>query len=211
MSSGGSVTHWIQQLKAGDESALMKVHQRYWSYLVGVARKRLGDARARRVTDEEDVAQEAFLGFYRSLKDGRLIRLNNREDLLSLLVVITVRKALHQVQREQRVKRGRGRVRGDSVVNPPQGSTLAAGGFDGLKGPWRAPDEQAILDDAYQRYLGDLPPALRGVAELLLAGYTHEQIAEMLACSRRTVERKLPLVLKRWEGLAVQEDAASSG
>ena len=105
MSTGGSVTHWIAELKAGDETALDKLRRRYRPFLVALAAKKPKGS-PRRAADEEDVAQEAFWGFYRSFKNGRLPKLQNRHDLLALLTIITARKAAHQTERDRRQKRG---------------------------------------------------------------------------------------------------------
>ena len=78
MSSGGSVTHWIRVLKAGEESALEMLFARYWPRLVELARSRLGQA-PRRVADEEDVAQCVFWEFCRSVKAGQTPQLESRE------------------------------------------------------------------------------------------------------------------------------------
>ena len=51
MTSGGSVTNWIAQLKAGKETALAELHKRYWPFLVQLAHRKLKGA-SRRVMDE---------------------------------------------------------------------------------------------------------------------------------------------------------------
>src|SRR5438552_9644576 len=106
MSSSGSVSAWIAELQAGEESALVKLHARYWPWLVGLARKKMKGARLP-VADEEDVAQEAFWSFYRRFKAGAAPRLANRQDFLALVTTITACKAINQIQHEVGVqKRG---------------------------------------------------------------------------------------------------------
>src|SRR5215831_17169934 len=105
MSSAGSITHWIGQLKAGDPVAAQKLWEVYFRRLVGLARKKLQGA-ARRAADEEDVALSAFASFCRRAERGQFPQLLDRDDLWQLLMVITTRKALNQVQHERRQKRG---------------------------------------------------------------------------------------------------------
>lgn len=205
MSSGGSVTHWIRELKEGEESALLKLHERYWPFLVAMARKKLGGSATRRAADEEDVAQVAFMAFYKNLKEGRFPNLVNRNDLLSLLVLITVRKALTQLQNDRRAKRGRGRVRGESALDFLTSSGDLTGGINQVKGRGRSPQEEAMMNDIYQQYVHGLPDNLQEFAELYLAGLTQEEMAGSLGCSLRTVERKVPLFLKKWQEMAAQE------
>jgi hypothetical protein len=59
MSSSGSVTHWLQLLKAGDSAAAQPLWERYFRRLVGFARTKL-QGLPRRAADEEDVALSAF-------------------------------------------------------------------------------------------------------------------------------------------------------
>jgi len=190
MSSGDSVTMWLGRLKAGEETALAKLHKRYWPFLVALARKRLRGTPSR-AADEEDVAQAAFWSFYRGLKDGRVRQLDNRNDLLALLTHFVACKAVNQIQHEVGVqKRGGGRGQGDSALK-----VLAEEAEP-------SPLEQALLSDCYVRYMNGLPEKFRAIAELYLAGYTHKEIAAQLGCVERTVERKIPLLLARWQQMA---------
>src|SRR5438874_663123 len=129
MSSEGSVSHWIAQLRAGDHRAAQELWERYFQRLVGLARKKLRDT-PRRSADEEDVALSAFGCFCRGAEQGRFPRLSDRDDLWHLLVTITVQKAIDHIRRECRHKRGGGAVPGGS------------GGVTGRKnlvGSWAAP------------------------------------------------------------------------
>jgi DNA-directed RNA polymerase specialized sigma24 family protein len=197
MSSAGSVTAWIGQLRAGEEAALGKLHERYWTALVALARNKLRCVPGR-AADEEDVAQEAFWGFYRSLKAGRVPRLADRHDLLALLTHIIACKAVNQIKHEVGTrKRGGGRGL-EALAGPGQHENDAEAPADG----GHTPLDQAVLNDLYRHYVDGLPDSLRGFAELYLAGCTHKETADRLRCSLRTVERKVALILGRWRALA---------
>jgi RNA polymerase sigma factor (sigma-70 family) len=209
MSSIGSVSLWIQRLKDGEETALAELHKRYWRFLVGLARRKLGGA-PRVAMDEEDVAQQAFFGFYSSLRDGRLPKLNNRRDLLALLTHITACQASNQIRNEVGTdRRGRGLVRDEAAL---AGSTDpgARRSLENFEDDDIQPDEQALLNDCYERYVRSLPPELEAIAERHLAGWTHKQIAEEAECAERTIERKLSLIYARWQQLAEAPAAKSA-
>jgi RNA polymerase sigma factor (sigma-70 family) len=191
MSAGGSVTAWIQQLKKGEEAALEKLHARYWRSLVAMARTRLKGTPSR-ARDEEDVAQDAFWSFYRSLKTGQIPRLDSRDDLLAFLTHIIACRAANQIHHEVGVKkRNAAAVKGESALE--ELSDAAA----------PSPLEQALLNDCYEHYLNKLPENHRNFAELWLAGYTHKEIAEHQGCVERTVERKIDRILADWRELAI--------
>ncbi|MBI3467050.1 MAG: hypothetical protein HY000_28885 [Planctomycetes bacterium] len=209
MPSGGSVTHWIAQIKAGEEWALEKLRQRYWPYMVALADKKLAGIR-RAAADEEDVAQEAFWGFYRSLKAGRLPRLENRNQLVALLTIITARKAASLIERENRFKRGAGEVQGESALESLAGSRSDERGIERVPDPGLSPDEQVIAEDAYSHFVNALDENLRNFADLWLAGHSSKEIAQMKSCSVRNVERKIKIFLGEWQRIA-EEDASREG
>jgi DNA-directed RNA polymerase specialized sigma24 family protein len=203
MSSIGSVSVWIQQLQAGEESALGKLHARYWPFVVGLARRKLGGM-PRRALDEEDTAQQAFWSFYKSLRAGGLPQLSNRSQLLALLSHITACQAANQIKHELGVqKRGGGRVQGESVLkgDPVRGDG-AVRGLEQMEDAGLSPEERILLKDCYQHYVAALPGHLRDFAELYLAGLTYQEIADRRGCTERTVDRKMALILGHWRRLA---------
>src|SRR5438132_7343606 len=98
MSSAGSTTQWIKQLKGGDAAAIQKLWESYFPRLVGLARKKLRNM-PRHAADEEDVALSAIDSFVRNATQGRFPQLNDRDNLWLLLVTVTVRRALQLVRR----------------------------------------------------------------------------------------------------------------
>lgn len=199
MSANGSVSVWIQQLKDNEESALAELHMRYWPFLVDLARRKLGGV-PRRATDEEDVAQQAFWQFCKSVRAGNFPNLVNRHDLLALLSHITVCQAVNQIKHEIGVKkRGAGEVKGESVFGLSRDSSdNSPQGIQQIEDPGLSPLETSLLNDCYQHYVQALPPHLRDFAELHLAGLTYREIAESLDCTERTVDRKMALIQANW-------------
>src|SRR5262245_59106753 len=115
MSSEGSVTRWLKDLKAGEAAAAQPLWERYHRQLVSLARRKLQSAR-RRAADEEDVVQSAFHRFFEGVAKGRFPRLEDRDNLWRLLVVITARKALDQLAHEHSKRQGGGMVGGESRI-----------------------------------------------------------------------------------------------
>jgi DNA-directed RNA polymerase specialized sigma24 family protein len=201
ISHTGSVTAWIGQLRAGEETALERLHARYWPRLVDIARKRLKGAQLR-VVDEEDVAQQAFWSFFRTFKNGGVPRLGNRHELLALLTTITACTAINQIQHVAGVQK-RGGERAAGVPRPAGNGQLQ--GFEHLVAAGKSPAEEAILHDTYRHFVESLPDRLRPVAELYLAGFTQHEISRQLSCGLRTVARKIALILAKWRALAAGE------
>jgi hypothetical protein len=163
MSAPGSITVWIDHLKAGDPEAAERLWVAYFGRLVGLARQKLrGQPRA--AADEEDVALSAFDSFFRGAEQGRFPRLADRDDLWQLLVMLTARKVCRVVQHERRLKRGGGNVRHTSALPEEQ---LAA-----VVGSEPTAEFAAQLAEEYRRLLTALPDAeLRAVAVAKMEGW----------------------------------------
>jgi RNA polymerase sigma factor (sigma-70 family) len=202
MSSVGSVTTWLEQLRAGDQAAAEQLWARYYPRLVGLARKKLQGV-PQRVADGEDVALSAFDSFCRGLTAGRFPRLEHRDNLWALLVVITAGKAGDLRQHQGRQKRGGGKVGGESVLDEAFGDPEGAGGINQVVGAEPTPELAAQVAEEFERLLAKLPSAeVRRVAVWKMEGYTNDEIAALLPCARATVERRLQLIRSVWSKFA---------
>jgi DNA-directed RNA polymerase specialized sigma24 family protein len=192
MPSKGSVTGWLGQAQAGDLEAAQQLWQRYFGRLVALARARLRGSR-HAVADEEDVALSAFDSFYRGVEQGRFPRLNDRDNLWSLLVVITVRKTGKLKRDAGRQKRGGIRV-GETSLNDVDLE------LNDVIGREPSPAFAAQVAEECQRLLDNLKDdEARARVVAKMEGSTTDEIAVRLDCAPRTVERKLRVIRGRWE------------
>jgi DNA-directed RNA polymerase specialized sigma24 family protein len=188
--TGNSVTRWIPGLRRGDQAAAQGLWEVYFHRLVALAHARLRNA-PRRMADEEDVALSAFDSFCRSAKAGRFPRLDDRNDLWQVLVMITVRKAIDLRTYEGRQSRGMGRVQSLTDLTKERLETIG--------GEEPTAELAAQLTEEYQRLMDQLgDSALQSVATWKLEGYTNDEIAARLGCATCTVERKLGLIRRMW-------------
>jgi DNA-directed RNA polymerase specialized sigma24 family protein len=191
MPPGGSVTQYINPLKAGDPVAAQKIWEGYFHRLAGLARKKLRAAAAGRVADEEDVALSAFASFCRGAADGRFPQLFDRHDLWQLLVLLTARKAVDLIQYERRKKRHPANRHRDKY--PDDDAEEAA--LARVIGREPTPDFAAQVAEECRRLvdrLGD--DQLKAIALWKMEGYTNQEIAAKVGRSLATVERKLKLI-----------------
>ncbi len=174
------------------------VWDQFASRMLRVAQRKLGGARGRRVADEEDVALSAFESFCAGVEAGRFHTTEDKDELWPLLKVITERKAIDYLQHERRLKRGGGQVRGESALDAGA-DTSAAGGFGQIGGDQRSPLSEIQAKELYEQLLEVLDDeTLCSIAVWKMEGYTNEEIAELLSCSRSTVVRKLEVIRTIW-------------
>jgi DNA-directed RNA polymerase specialized sigma24 family protein len=197
MPDDGSFSLWIDRLKEGDDEAVQKLWQGYFERLVTLARAKLQGV-SRRGADEEDAALSAFDSFCRGFREGRFPRLDNRDDLWRLLVTITARKAYDHAEREGRLKRGAGQVRGDSALINPS-SDESQSGWAVIAGTEPTPEFAAQAAEEYRILLAQLADdELRSIAVWKMEGFLNEEIASRLGCAVPTVERRLRVIRKTW-------------
>jgi DNA-directed RNA polymerase specialized sigma24 family protein len=193
VSASGSVTVWIARLKAGEDAAAEHLWEGYFRRLVGLARHRLRGL-PRAAADEEDVALSAFDSFCRAAEGGRFPRLDDRDDLWQLLVLLTARKAARLARHERQPKGGGGAVRHASALTGGEKAELA-----GVIGREPTPAFAAqIAEECRQRLDGLDNAGLRAVAVAKMEGYSNVEIAERLRVVSRTVERRLKSIRELW-------------
>jgi transcriptional regulator with XRE-family HTH domain/DNA-directed RNA polymerase specialized sigma24 family protein len=194
------VTRWIGDVKAGDPKAAQQIWEHYFPRLLMMARKKIRDTS--QDVAVEDVALSALASFslghergqscHLQPADGAFTRVRDRAELWPLLVTIATWKAL-EIFREDRRQRARGKEQ----------STAPAREIEHVLYASSPPDIKVVMKEC-QHLLADLgDPELRSIAVWNLEGYTNQEIATMLGCTPRTVERKLRLIRSIWS----QEEA----
>jgi DNA-directed RNA polymerase specialized sigma24 family protein len=197
MSSEGSVSRLLEGLKGGDDAAITSLWARYCDRLVGLARKKLRNAR-RLGASADDIANNVFYSLCAAARRGRFPALAHRDGLWGLLVFITAQKAADQIRYEQ--QNGRDKEVPESALGDPGGSN--GGGINRVLSPSPGPKTLNLWAEEYARLLALLDrqgdPMLRQVAELRVQGYKIEEIAAQLGRSRQAIHRKIDIIESAW-------------
>jgi len=151
------------------------------------------------MADEEDVVISAFHSFLSRAKDGGYPQLQRRDELWSLLATITAHKAVSQVRREKRRKRGSGRVILGSLLAGDPRFTAARTMFE-LASSEPNPELIVMMNDSLDHLLSLLQDdELRTIATAKLHGDSNQEIADKIQRSIPTVERRLRLIRDTWQ------------
>ncbi|WZO98909.1 ECF-type sigma factor [Isosphaeraceae bacterium EP7] len=191
-----SVTEWIDAAIHGDHTqALQHIWERYFNRLVGLAKNRMKGLRG--VTDEEDVASQAFSHLILGLIGGRYPTLRDRDDLWNILVTITAHEANDRQKYELAAKRSVNRTLGEWTLGDDPNS--GESGFETAVGVGPTAEFMAIVAEKYKNLLNMLADDhLRRIAVARMECYTQGEIAEMVGCSTRDVGRKLAEIRRTW-------------
>jgi RNA polymerase sigma factor (sigma-70 family) len=188
--SRGSVTLWLDELKLGHEAAAQQLWNRYFFQLVTLARHRFHGLK--RDADEEDIALSAFKSAMLGVQNNRFPELSDRTGLWPLLVTITTRKSINELNRQRAKKRDRGleqRIVDDQM----------------LAGAGPSPEFALMMAEQIDTLVAGLgDETLRTIVALKLEGYTNEEIALKLDVSARTIVRKLRRVRQEWEAATAE-------
>ena len=180
----------IGGLRRGDEQIAREFWQQYGGLLYQLAEKHLAAGLRRRV-GPEDVVQSVCRTFLRRVRGGEF-QFADDGGVWTLLCAITLAKVREQTRFHFRRKRGL-----HQEVNLP---SPADGGdaeeFDAAD-PHPDPAEAAEMADFFDQALAGLDDEERQVVDLKLQGLTHEEAADRLGSSERTVRRILKRIQTR--------------
>jgi len=197
MTQSHSVTLLIQGLrgdKQASEPAVAAIWQRYSSDLLQQAHKRMS-AKIRQRTGSEDVVQDAFATFCRRFRTGEFV-VTDRDDLLRLLIGITIKKTLMTVRYHTQDRRSVGR---EIQTTPSNGrEERSIHDFAGERVSATVEDA-AVFEELYERGLSLLDGKLREIAVLLIEGLDCIEIAKRLDVTVRTIERKRIVIRQIWK------------
>jgi DNA-directed RNA polymerase specialized sigma24 family protein len=193
------VTNLICRVKQGDSGAARELFARYCRRLLGLARAKLRGKHLR-IANEDDVVNSALAGFFLGARRGQYTRLQDRDDLWHLLVKITIRKAQRLVREQERQRRCPPRAAGGTPSHGSTGTLLVDVPVERIADRKPPPDLEVLANDTIEHLLSRLGNAqLRAIAVWKWEGYFNAEIAAMLGCCSRTIERKLNLIRTIWK------------
>ena len=192
----GSITRVIRRMQSGDEEGADLLWQRFYIRLTLLVKDRLR-SQLGALSDEEDLALESLTELFRGLLDGKYPSLDNREAFWRLLVTVATRNVIDEINRENRQKRGAGRVYHESAFGDVNSDDPAF--FEQIASTTQTPDVQLMITERCTDLLESLTnESLQAIAIMKTAGSTNHEIGTALGLSLRSVERRLAEIRRCW-------------
>jgi DNA-directed RNA polymerase specialized sigma24 family protein len=126
--------------------------------------------------------------------------LGDRDEIWRLLMEVAVCKSANHLRDQNRLKRGGGNVAGESIFL--RNDALAAGGLDGFMADDPSPELALQVVEEIERLFSLLDEQAQQIVACRVEGYTDAQTAEILGCSKATVERRLKVIRAKWRAEA---------
>ena len=142
----------------------------------------------------------AFDGFFRGVEQKRFCRLDDRDDLWQVLVMLTDRKTVDHRRHELAAKRGGGTVRGGSVFADHQADESHQPGLSQVIDNEPTPEFAAQCTEQLEQLLASLgDDTLSRIALAKMEGYTNDELVRNMGMSLRSIERKLRVIRRAWQ------------
>jgi RNA polymerase sigma factor (sigma-70 family) len=177
----------LREAVNGSKDAARLLHERYASHLKRVIRKRLAIP-LRRFFDSHDFLQDVWVAFYAAPPAPDAFR--QSEQLVRYLASIATHKVTDAFrQRLQTAKNNANRQVALDEIMQAQREEPAA------RTP--TPSELIVEREQWERLVAGQTPQNRWILELLRDGYTHEQVAQVVNISPKTVQRLVQTLAPR--------------
>lgn len=163
----------MDSVRKGNDDAAKNIWDRWYDRLCARVSPHSGQLR---ISDNEDIATDAFAEFFRQLRAGKFSSLRNRSQIWKLLATIAVRKSVASVRYERAQRRGGGQqVHSFEEANQQTNSMTAK--------------RDAATPGDVEELIGSIKdPKLANVARMKIQGLETAEIAEELSCSMRQVQ-----------------------
>ncbi len=195
----GSVTRIIRKMQGGDQDGANFLWERFYCRLKFLVKDKLG-TQLGALSDEEDVALQSLSELFQGLLDGKYPSLDSRDAFWRLLVTVSFRNVIDEINRENRQKRGGGKVYPESSFSKFDDESAAL--FEKIASTTQAPDVQMMVTERCTQLLESLSDEqLQAIAIMRTAGSTNQEIADALGLSLRSVERRLSDIRRSWSEL----------
>jgi RNA polymerase sigma factor (sigma-70 family) len=192
--TGSTITFYLNRLKDDDSFAAQQIWQSYFERLIPLARQKLRSLSAGAV-DEEDVLLSVFDRFFRAAKDGRFAKLDDRDDLWQILLMLVDRRVADQYRREGAAKRGGGKVAREGDLDDIDFAQIRE-----LADQGPSPEYVAEFNEHLSRAILRLDEGkTREVAVLRMEGYSNVEISKKLKISLSSVGRKMRVIQEVWK------------
>jgi RNA polymerase sigma factor (sigma-70 family) len=130
------------------------------------------------------------------LQEGQFPTLGDRDEIWRLLMEVAICKSANQLRDQNRLKRGGGKVSGESIFL--RAESRDASGLDGFVADQPSPELALQVVEEIERLFSLLDEQAQQIVTCRVEGCTDAQTAEILGCSKATVERRLKVIRAKW-------------
>jgi RNA polymerase sigma-70 factor (ECF subfamily) len=177
-----SFAQLLARIRSGDERVAGDLVRQYEPVIRFEVRRRLRDARLRRVFDSLDICQSVLFSFFAGAAEGRY-ELAGPNELVRLLVAMTRNKLAHHVRQQRSQRRDHRRLTDCDLA--PLSATPATN-------PSRILESRDYLDELRHR----LSPVERQMADLRAQGLAWSEIAAQLGGTPQARRMQLARALR---------------
>lgn len=177
---------------AGRASARDELISRYTPRLLALIRWRAAQWAESKI-DAEDIVQSAWCRFFRSITQGPRACQRSTE-LFSMLATITLNRLQNKVRYHHQAKRDVNREISLHLLSADQQCEIAS------REP--SPAERVAATQALEHLMLEFQPDDRQILELRLLDYSLVEIADLMHCSEKRIQRRMRIIRQTMDAQA---------